>query len=375
MKLFDKLKSKRQSKKQNKKVTDADRYEVMGGILGDKDKQTVKDSMFLYMLIGFTLLFIVGAIMLSVRFHAFGQYKKNNTTPLGTELKFQKTDASVKLDDVWTDKKRDVTMVHLKYDKGANRVLSSDGKNYKLYLVSEHGKPKVKMSYGVLGTRGDGYLFIKGHLDKQAYQIFIANKVDLDTGDDDENNGIEVNDKKDNADTRKSGDELTDDEIKNAVSDARTEDVDEDTGILNFGKSKHAKEPKADNINFRVNAFSDNTKVYNGSFLTKDGDIDYSKVMDKTSVQRIIKDYEDKLKKLKGKQKTLKASQHEYERRIKENKNDNDAKSELESAQDSYKDNEEEMDKIKGLIKRYKNTEFDKSSFGSMQEKSTVDEI
>src|SRR5699024_11275215 len=55
----------------------------------------------------------------------------------------------------------------------ARNQLSTKGKNYRLYLVSEEeGKPDVEMQYGILGTQGDGFLFIKGDLGERAYQVF-----------------------------------------------------------------------------------------------------------------------------------------------------------------------------------------------------------
>src|SRR5699024_12117798 len=55
-------------------------------------------------------------------------------------------------------------------------------KSYILYLIYSEGKltkKDVKVSYGIL-TQGDGFLFIKGHLSKKAYQIVLTNQSDID---------------------------------------------------------------------------------------------------------------------------------------------------------------------------------------------------
>src|SRR5699024_2772760 len=151
-----KKKTKEKIKKKNKKIIYDDRFIIIGGLMGDKDKRTRSNLGNLLITLGLIALFLFSIIFLIGRFYDYSEYKKYNTTPIGTELEFSKTKAKVHIGSVWTDKNRDVTMIQLKYDKGARNQLSTKGKNYRLYLVSEEeGKPDVEMQYGILGTQGD----------------------------------------------------------------------------------------------------------------------------------------------------------------------------------------------------------------------------
>src|SRR5699024_11230347 len=78
---------------------------------------------------------------------------RSNTTPAGEELKFSNSEAKLNFGGAWTDKKRDVTVVKLQYNKKAREELSTKGTQYKLHIVDDSNKvqDKIKMSYGILG--------------------------------------------------------------------------------------------------------------------------------------------------------------------------------------------------------------------------------
>ncbi|MCW0998231.1 flagellar biosynthesis protein FliS, partial [Streptococcus anginosus] len=88
------------------------------------------------------------------------------------------SEAKLKFGGAWTDKNRDVTVVKLGYNKKAREELSTKGTQYKLFVVDNDNKIQkhAKISYGILGTQGDGFLIIDGKLDKKAYQIVMTNQ-------------------------------------------------------------------------------------------------------------------------------------------------------------------------------------------------------
>jgi len=334
---------------------------------GDRDSRTRQGISFFIMLLVAIIAVIFFTIYLFVSIAKYQQYLKDNTTEIGTELTFAKSSAKVTLSDVWTDKDRNVTMVKLGYDKQARNLLSTKGKNYKIYLIDDEGKkPKnVEISYGLLGTQGDGYLFIKGPLEEKAYQILLTNQVELSTGSSSEGDE-DVSAEEGSGDvSNQKAEKVTDASIKESLSNASKGDVSKN-GILDF--TKNSSEPNADYINFRVNAYSDSTKVYKGSFLAPNNDIDYGKVVRQTSLKNVIKDIDDEIKEREEKAKTYEVSLEEYEGRLKDNEDDSTAKSNVKQVKESIEENNEKLENLRKLKKRYEESNFDKSSFGEMQE-------
>ena len=336
---------------------------------GDRDPRTRQGVTFFILLFLNVLGIFLFTIWLMIQFVNYSVYLKENTTKIGTELQYAKSKAKVTLSDVWTDKDRNVTMVKLGYDRQSRNLLSTKGKNYKIYLIDKEGKkPKgVQMSYGILGSEGDGYLFIKGHLEEKAYQILLTSQVELTTGG-------EVTDDSDEEDSAsdieaQKADDISDASIKRSLSKSSHGDI-SDNGILDF--TKNAKEPNADYINFRVNAYSDSTKVYKGSFLKADESIDYGKIIEQTSLKDVIKDIDEKIKEREKKAKQYDVSLEEYEERAKDNKEDQDAKNNVSAIKDSIKENDEKLENLKKSKEKYETADFDKSSFGDMQDKYTA---
>lgn len=353
----------------DKKKKNADVPEIYQSLWGDRDPRTRQGITFFFLLFFNVLGLVLCTVWLVVQLFNYGHYLKENTTKIGTELQFAKSKAKVTLNDVWTDKDRNVTMVKLGYDNQSRNLLSTKGKNYKIYLIDKEGKkPKgVKISYGILGSEGDGYLFIKGHLKEKAYQILLTSQIELTTGNETEDDS-EDDDSATDIESQKSED-ISDASIKRSLSKSSQGDI-SDNGILNFDSKKN--QPNADYINFRVNAFSDSTHVFKGSFLKADNTIDYGKVIEQTSLRTVIKDIDDKIKEREKKAKQYQVSLEEYEQRAKDNKEDTDARSSVNEIKDSIKENNEKLDNLKASKEKYENADFDKSSFGDMQENYTA---
>ncbi|WP_150879535.1 flagellar biosynthesis protein FliS [Staphylococcus aureus] len=350
------------TKKIKVKDTPKTKYRIIGGLLGDKDKRTRSAIWWVVIRLLCGAGLVLGIIWFVQGKSAMNYEIKNNTTPIGTQLEFSKNEAKVNIKDVWTDKKRDVLVVKLGYTNGARKMLPTDGVNYNLTLLTNNGKtPKLSGSYGMLGTEGDGYLFLKGDIDKEAYQLVIANQLQLSSGSPD-------------SDTNTKGSEISGDSIEKELSKASFEEAD-DKGVLFNKFTGKDSEPKFDNVNFRVNGFSKSTNVYDGSFLKQDGSIDYGKVVSKTSVDKAINRIDEKIKKSEDKLKTYEVSKEEYEKRVKKNKKDKDAKKSVEDVKKSIENEEEAIKELKESKRVYEESDFDKSDFGEMQEKMKFMEL
>ncbi|HHX0046008.1 TPA: hypothetical protein ACU3MR_002525 [Staphylococcus aureus] len=379
-------KAERKEMKRKRKAfqTSQKKYDIEGGIAGDRDPRTKRDMFFTGIAITAMILMIIGIVSYGFGQNAYSNFKKNNTEEFGSIKSFTQSKVKVKFSEVWTDKDREVTVVKFGYPDKTKEKLSNRGKAYKLYMKPKGAKPKAQMAYGILGIEGDGYLFIKGKLKDQPYHIGIENTLTLTT------KTIDSSTSTSSALTDKSEDNL-----ESAIS-SMNEDGSSNSWFKKDDEGTKAKNER-DFIKFIINPYSDNTKVYKGSFLNGSGEIDYSKVIAQTSVDSAIKDKEKDYDKHKANLKDLKTSEKEYQKRVdqekkeskktdkekdKEKDKDKDKsttterksknESNLEKTQQAIKDEEDQMNALKEEINTLKSSDFGKKDFGEMQNKSTI---
>ena len=360
------IKSKRQRRREKE---NRDRnFDMFRGWFGDRDTKTKQGLINAFLVLLAFATIALGVLLTFSGFAKRQEYLKTNTTPIGEDLKFKSSEAKLKFGGAWTDKNRDVTVVKLGYNKKAREELSTKGTQYKLFVVDNDNKIQkhAKISYGILGTQGDGFLIIDGKLDKKAYQIVMTNQLKVTKGDSTEET---TGDKSDAEKLANSNDKLTQSEIESSLSGTEAGDVDS-KGRIDF--TKNSSKPSVDYIDFRVNAYSEKTKVLKDSLRKPDGSIDYSKILDKTTLNKMIKKIDGSIKAKKNEIKRYKSSRKEFEDRVKENKSDDDAKSNVESLKKKIEEDEDALDRLENLKDQYENEEFDKSSFGDMQEKYKV---
>ncbi|MDK7284302.1 hypothetical protein [Staphylococcus pettenkoferi] len=360
------IKSKRQRRREKE---NRDRnFDMFRGWFGDRDTKTKQGLINAFLVLLAFATIALGVLLTFSGFAKRQEYLKTNTTPIGEDLKFKSSEAKLKFGGAWTDKNRDVTVVKLGYNKKAREELSTKGTQYKLFVVDNDNKIQkhAKISYGILGTQGDGFLIIDGKLDKKAYQIVMTNQLKVTKGDSTEET---TGDKSDAEKLANSNDKLTQSEIESSLSGTEAGDVDS-KGRIDF--TKNSSKPSVDYIDFRVNAYSEKTKVLKDSLRKPDGSIDYSKILDKTTLNKMIKKIDGSIKAKKNEIKRYKSSRKEFEDRVKENKSDDDAKSNVDSLKKKIEEDEDALDRLENLKDQYENEEFDKSSFGDMQEKYKV---
>lgn len=353
--------------KQNDQTSENNQFEedelyndrhIIGGIWGDRDKRTRKGVRNMIIMIIACILTLIGSVSIVSGQLKYNNFLINNTTPLGTALTFTKSKtAKLNVASVWTDKQRKTIIVNLAYDSSAHAVLSSSGNKYKLRLATSNNKlPKgIHMEYGLLGTDGNGYLFLRSDkpLTKRAYQIFITNQLKLSSG--------SVDSVNEDADTTESDKSITAD-----LSDYSMDSVDS-AGVISRGKG--ARESIVDSINFRVNPYSDTTQIYKGSFLNSDGSFDYKKIIQVTTVKRKVAQIDKSIRKQNTNLKALQKTLIEYQGRLKENPNDATATTNISTTKDSIESTKSAIESLNKKRSRYLENDLNKESFGKMQTK------
>ncbi|MBC1705844.1 hypothetical protein HB968_14360 [Listeria welshimeri] len=325
---------------------------IFGGWLGDHDKRTKKSfRAFLVLLLAFVLL--IGGTVFSVKGSInYKAFVKGNTTDIGVTLNYSVSNAKVTLKNVFSDKNHDLTIVQLGYSSQSHELLPAQGINYGINIITKSKEDipaNLKVEYGLLGTDGDGYLFLKGKLKEQSYQVFLTNHLDLSV---DENYEVDNN-------TAKLSDESS---LTSEISRNSYQNMD-DNGIV----TNKEDEGLLDKVNFRVNSYSNSTKIYDGSFLKSDGSINYEKVIDVMALSDLKSSTKQLIQKGKEQLKAIDSRIEEYEGRLNINEKDTQSQELLDEAKEQKENIEKKQMEYEEQLKNYSNIIFSKKDFGKTQ--------
>lgn len=344
---------------EEKKVEQSNSSEILGGKYGDTDIRT-KQSLRWNRLFGVLMVLLATGVIITVigqvRYH---NYIVSNSTKIGTPLTFKMSEAKLQLKGVYTDKNYEVTVVQLGYNNLARQSLSYKGTNYGINFVVKNKSDipqRTTISYGLLGTEGDGYLIINGKLKNEAYQVFILNRLTFDSGD--------------NAASAQNQSELEQESIASMMSGSDLGSANKN-GIMDLFSSGESSTTQ-DTINFRVNPYSDNTVVSEVSYKDKKGNIDYTALLKDIGIKDLIRQLNAADKVSKENIEKYENAVTEYQDRLKINKEDETSQAELKKAQENLALEKANVDKYKEQKKALKSAEFDEDSFININKKYKV---
>lgn len=338
-----------------------------------------------------TVVIAVIVIFICAIFVVLGQLKyndivKKSSTPKGTTLTFPRSQAELSLKNIYLDKNSDVMVVRLQSNDGTK--LPYRGTDYKVYLNSKslEGHKKADILFGRMSTDGDLFLVIPKPKD-EVYSVFIMNKKFLGKSNSSNQSGS-MDDEGD----------MTDNTELSRQTDPNIEDNDEDDSQTQQSISKALSSyqfdqdnPEAsttsmneqgtnydDIIAFRVTkdpAFK--TKQYkpqriNADLLNNKNQFDYEKFFELVFKKAIVKDLEQKYDESDQRMDRLKDQQKEYEDRLADNSDDQDAKSNLENLKQSEDELKDEQEKISNQITEYSLLEYKDSYFKYMNKNATI---
>lgn len=331
--------------------------QVLGGRLGDVDPRTKRSQRWNKIYTGLITAAVIGAVATIYGHHEYHQYSISNSTKAGTSLTFAQTQASLELKGVYTDKNRDVTIVEFGYDSNAHSKLSSKGINYGINFVVDNESDipsNLESRFGILGTDGNAYLILKGKLKEEAYQVYILNRFSFSTGSGTTSSSKQL--------------DLEKKSVASLIADADFDDADSN-GIFSMFTSTSKGE---DAVNFRINPYSDNTTVYDTSFLTDDGDIDYNKIVQKIGVDNLKKELKNQIKVAKENMEEYSNAIDEYTDRVLANPDDSNAATELDTATKNYQEQEQLVDEYNSQLDTLKSLTFSEDSFTDINKEYNV---
>lgn len=351
-KLFPR-KEKIKSNKKEEPVDLVDENSIVDGKGSDNDPRTIRSKRWERYARFATIVTFIGIGSTFYGYREYHKYTVSNSTPFGQPLIFSNSGAKLILKGVYTDKNKEVTVVELGYDSTAHSKLSYKGTNYgiNIQVASKSDIPKgMETRYGLLDTEGNGYLIIKGKLKPEAYQIAIVNRFTFSL--DDQTEGFTKKQKN-----------IEEQALSRTLSEHKMDDANK-FGIIDFSKS--TKKVGLDYFNFRVNPYSDNTINYKVSFLDKNGNIDYNKMMQYVGVKGIEKDLKTQKKSSEAKIKSYENAISELTDRLLSNPNDTASADNLKTAQMNLKAEKEVLSGLKTNLDYLKQAKFSEKSFGEI---------
>lgn len=290
--------------------------------------------------------------------HTYKQILARSSSPIGTTMTFNRSQAEVKISDIYTDKKKDVLIVRLAVDSAAQARLPYKGDDYKVYISSKstNGLTSMPILFGRMSTDGDMFLIIPKPTDT-VYSIFIQNKNYI--GDGQSTSRTNVSDVAD----------LSEDSVAAALSNYNYE---ENSKTKNQGTYQIASDDN-DTISFRltINPASKDTsfkpKVINADLLTSDksGNIsfDFEKFFNKVFKESALKSLKAQYQTLSDKKARYEKTLRDYQERYAENENDTVAKSQIEIEQNKLADLDNELETLADKISSYQKLKFNDSLF------------
>lgn len=338
-----------------------------------------------------TVVIAIILIFICAIFVVLGQLKyndivKKSSTPKGTVLTFPRSQAELSLKNIYLDKNSDVMIVRLQSNNGSK--LPYRGTDYKVYLNSKslEGHKEADILFGRMSTDGDLFLVIPKPKD-EVYSVFIMNKKFLGTSNSSDQSGSsDEGETTDNTELSRQTDPNVnneygedDSQTQQSISKALSSyQFDQDNPEASTTSMNEQGTNYDDIIAFRVTkdpAFK--TKQYkpqriNADLLNNKNQFDYEKFFELVFKDAIVKDLEQKYEQADSRMDRLKDQQKEYEDRLTDNPDDQDAKSNLENLKQSEDELKDEQEKTSNQITEYSLLEYKDSYFKYMNKRATI---
>ena len=349
-------------------------------IFGDASDRTKLIAKYAYQLIISAVIFTIAFIMFIGGSFKYASTLKKTSTPIGARMTFARSEASVSLKDIYTDKSGKVLIARIGTTDEANTLLPFRGTDYKVYVSAKSldGKSKAQVIFGKLSTDGDMFVIIPNP-SNDVYSIYISNTKfiaapKLSTDSSAASAADKVGATIDNA---TSGDGLQASSISKALSDYQYNSV-ENAKNASTTDAYKIKDDNADAITFRVtkspqfktDAFK--VKVVNADLVTADNKFDFETMFNKIFKDSASKQLVDAHDKLSANIKALKTYITELEDRLKENPDDNTAKTALESANLQMDDKRKQSDELAKRLATYNGLKYEDNYFTNLQTSATV---
>ena len=121
---------------------------------------------------------IITVVWLPIQILRYNAVVERSSTMIGSELKFERSEAGVTLQNIYTDKSSNVLIARLKLSEEAQANLPHKGTDYRVMIGAKSlkGLKEVSVLFGKMSSDGDMFLVIPKPDIKEIYTLFIVNE-------------------------------------------------------------------------------------------------------------------------------------------------------------------------------------------------------
>lgn len=313
---------------------------------------------------------LIAIIWIPIALMQYGSVLEKSSTAIGSTLRFNRSDADVTLQNIYTDEKKDVLIARLKLSEEAQSNLPFKGTDFRV-LIGSHSLKDVKevsVLFGKMSTDGDMFLVIPKPAMDDVYTIFLLNEKYV------------ANSLKDKSQLSAKTTDVSDDAInKSLASTLSSFDV-------NMSKSKDAvtkvKSDALDAIVFRLSMTPGiNNEKYKPTVLkvpllndeTHQFDFKafFDEVFKKTALEISQKEYN----RLVSEKKLIENTLAEAKAKLNVNEFDEVATRRVNDSNEKISQIDDELTKLAKEVNYYENLKYDDKLFSNLETKATVFDV
>lgn len=355
-----------------------------------KDKSKLFNNSFLQLLFVIILLitFVFSLIGMVFKSRVYKKDILRSSTPIGSEMRFEKSQSDVALSGIYTDEAHSVLIARLSTKNTAN--LPYKGLNYNVYLASkslnEYTNQKTDILFGRLGVDGDLFMVIPKPID-EVYTVVVSNKKYM---------GAATNDIKDDSDLKDlsfadaqaqeidvESDEKKESRDQKSVASMLSQIKPDLSGEVNtqaqgfLNKDSNYSENTLDLITFRIGLTTAKDEpeykpiVLKGKLLV-DNKFQFESFFNQVFKDEATKQTNEIVQKLQQRKKELKEMIKDYDERLLVEPNSGEIIAAKENAEKQLEQIKEKQIEYNDKLEIYHNLTYTKDYFNNLQTKASI---
>lgn len=337
-------------------------------MFGDSSPRTKKVARSAYWVIASLIILMISIVSFFSMNSKYNTIVAKSSHPIGSELYFPRSDASLAIKDIYTDKNEDVLIVRIANNSETSSRLPYKGTDYRIFLSSKSldGYKEAPILFGRMSTDGDMFLIIPKPAE-EVYTVFIMNTKYLapiqsaQVGDDVQN--IDPN--------TGQNDEEIEQSLSQALSDYQYRPGEQSKTIdpIQSNKADIATFRLTKNPAFDTPAY--NPKVLDASLMNGDK-FEFEKFFDVIFKESALNRLQIQSDKLTQQSKQYIIAKKEAQDRLESNANDQLAKSQLIEIEENEQTIKNKQSEIAAKMAAYSKLKFTSELFGDLQTKAKI---
>lgn len=308
---------------------------------------------------------LISLIWIPIGVMQYNSVVARSSTMIGSELKFERSDSTVTLQNIYTDKNKDVMIVRFKPSDDAQSNLPFKGSDFRVMIGAKslQGLKEVSILFGKMSSDGDMFLIIPKPKLEEIYTVFVINEkyvASVDTS----------------SITSSVSDAAINQSIANTLS-AYDVDRKKDKNAVTTVKSDNL-----DAITFRlamtpgVNSDKYKPTILDADLINEDTkEFDFEKFFEVLFKDTVLKTLNREYQNLVSKKKQVQITIDEAKSKLQINQFDKNAASTLSKSEEQMTTIDNEMESIASQMSTYESLQYSEDLFSNLETTATVFDI